>query len=148
MFTSSIPLPVGTPSPIITLASMTGIMTTGTREAEFGDPISMLVWYQNFLYRMYNMNNGKGMPFTPIIYNPLSNYSMLSAPTNEIILFLRVKWEDSQEFYDSYVYYGVEVEDYYRIHNQNKDMYLNSIWTNNYQEDKNSAYPTKGDGGE
>ena len=69
---------------------------------------------------------------------------MAPVTTNNFDLLLRVKREDIWDCYDPYIYEGMDVELYNMSHDQNKDLELNIIWTENYQEDDDRAFQTKG----
>ena len=69
---------------------------------------------------------------------------MAPVTTNNFDLLLRVKREDIWDCYDPYIYEGMDVEQYNMSHDQNKDLELNIIWTENYQEDDDRAFQTKG----
>ena len=91
--------------------------TTGAmEEAEFGAPSLMSAWYRKFLDGLHAMADHKDLPFTLIISDPLSNSFVVPVPTDTTSLLLRVEKEDSWDCYDSYVYEGMEVEEYERSH--------------------------------
>ena len=69
---------------------------------------------------------------------------MAPVTTKNFDLLLRVKREDIWDCYDPYIYEGMDVEQYNMSHDQNKDLELNIIWTENYQEDDDRAFQTKG----
>ena len=74
-----------------------------------------------------------------------TNYTI---PTDAVEILLRTKREDIYDYYNYYIGEGVGVEEYERSHDQNKELGLNGIWDENYQDNDGNFHPTKVQGGE
>ena len=93
------------------------------------------VRYSAFLQKLQDMADGKVLPFTLIISDPLSNSFVGPIPKDAIALSLQAEKEGSSKCYDNYVDKGMELEEYERTHGQNEMLGLNDMRTENYQAD-------------
>jgi zinc finger protein len=93
------------------------------------------VRYIGFLEKLKDMADGVACPFTLIISDPLSNSFIGPVPTDAIALSLQAEKDGNNKCYDDYEDPGMDIEEYERTHEQNEDLGLNDIKTENYQNE-------------
>jgi len=102
----------------------------------FSAPSPIYTKYKQFLDNLKDMADGNIFPFTLIISDPLSNSFVGPVPDDAIRLALQAEKEDNRNCYDDYVDHGMKVEEFERSHDQNEELGLNDIKTENYQKDE------------
>ena len=90
--------------------------------------------YMDFLIKLSNMKEGKSMPFTIIISDPLSNSFVGPIPADAIALALQTEREGNNSCYTSYIDHGMLIEEYERSFEQNEVLGLNDMKTENYDD--------------
>lgn len=99
--------------------------------------------YMAFLGHLKDMADGKRLPFTLVISDPLSNSFIGPIPKDAIALSLQAEKEESTKCYEEYQDHGMDLEEYERTHDQNEILGLNDMMTENYQaEGEKSNYGT------
>lgn len=114
-------------------------------DGTFSSPSPTHVKYQQFLNRLKHTANGGDFPFTLIISDPLSNSFIGPIPPDAIRLALQAEQEDSRQCYDDYIDDGMEIVEFTRSNEQNDELGLSDMKTENYQadaEDRKDYYGT------
>lgn len=101
----------------------------------FSKPSGTHVRYMAFLDRLKNMASGNILPFTLIIIDPLSNSFVGPIPKDSMQLSLQAEKDGNRDCYENYVDPGMEIEEFERNQEQNDDLGISDMKTENYQED-------------
>mmetsp|Transcript_2471 Transcript_2471/g.6478 ORF Transcript_2471/g.6478 Transcript_2471/m.6478 type:complete len:377 (+) Transcript_2471:585-1715(+) len=103
-----------------------------------GDEFSGLIpdhaRYFDFLGRLQNMAAGKTLPFTLIVIDPLSNSSVGPNPKDAAALATQAEKEGSSKCYDTFIDPNMSIEEYKRTDEQDEQLGLNDIKTENYNQ--------------
>ena len=105
-------------------------------DGKFSQPSTTHAKYMQFLSRLKDMASANAFPFTLIISDPLSNSFIGPIPEDAIRLALQAEKEDSRKCYDDYVDNGMTITEFERSQEQNDDLGLSDMKTENYQEDE------------
>jgi zinc finger protein len=87
-----------------------------------------------FLEKLKDMSEGRMLPFTLVISDPLSNSFVGPVPKDAIALSYQAEKDGSNKCYEEYVDRGMQVDEYERSHDQNEYLGLNDIKTEGYSE--------------
>lgn len=99
----------------------------------FSDPSPSHVQYMKFLANLKEMAAGRLLPFTLIITDPLANSFVGPPGPDAVALALQAEKDGSNKCYEDYVDPGMVIEEYERTFQQNEDLGLNDIKTENYR---------------
>lgn len=108
--------------------------TEDSGEQLASSPLTRKVLYTQFMETLKDYANGKSLPFTLIISDPLSNSFVGPVPRDAVALATQVQEEGNDSCYDEYVDDGLEIQEYERSHEQDELLGLNDIQTEHYQE--------------
>lgn len=101
----------------------------------FAPPKEEHVLFSLFLSSLKELKEGKSFPFTITMSDPLSNSFIGPPPEDALRLSLQVEREGgSTECLKSYVDPGLVIEEYERTEEQNEELGLSDMKTENYQE--------------
>jgi len=109
---------------------------------QFSEPNAKHVTYINFLTKLKEMAEGKHVPFTLIVNDPLGNSFIGPIPKDAMALSLQTE-KKGNLCYSAYVDNGLKIEEYERSHEQNEYLGLNDMKTENYKNESD----TEGDDG-
>lgn len=90
--------------------------------------------YLAFLEKLKDMSEGRILPFTLEISDPLSNSFIGPVPKDAIALSFQAEKEGNNSCYGTYVDSGMQIDEYERTHDQNEILGLNDMKTERYQE--------------
>jgi zinc finger protein len=93
------------------------------------------VRYMAFLAKLKDMADGVVLPFTLVISDPLSNSFVGPVQKDAIALSLQAEKEGNTKCYENYEDADMYIEEYERSNQQNEDLGLNDIKTENYQQE-------------
>lgn len=101
----------------------------------FAPPKEEHILFSLFLNSLKELKEGKRFPFTIIMSDPLSNSFIGPSPEDALRLSLQVEREGGcTECLKSYVDPGLVIEEYERTEEQNEELGLLDMKTENYQE--------------
>lgn len=98
--------------------------------------------YLAFLEKLKDMSEGRMLPFTLEISDPLSNSFIGPVPKDAIALSYQAEKEGNHKCYEDYVDKGMKVDEYERSHDQNEYLGLNDMKTENYNSQDVLNYGT------
>jgi zinc finger protein len=106
----------------------------------FAPPKEEHVLFTHFLNSLKELKEGKRFPFTITMSDPLSNSFIGPPPEDAMRLSLQVEREGgSTECLKSYVDPGLTIEEYVRTEEQNEELGLLDMKTENYQQQDEGA---------
>lgn len=99
---------------------------------EFSAPDSRHAKFMAFLRNLEEMAEGRKLPFTLIIVDPLANSFVGPIREDAIALSLKAGQDGNKDCYDSYIDPGIKIEEVERSDEQNETLGLNDIKTEGY----------------
>lgn len=102
----------------------------------FSKPTEAQLKYKQFLQKLKDMADGVfPFPYTLIIPDPLSNSFIGPIPKDAIALALQAEQDGNNDCYDAYEDNGMTIVEFERTEQQNEDLGLLDMKTENYQEE-------------
>ena len=111
---------------------------------EFSEMMSSHAKYAEFLSKLKSMGEGKILPFTLIIDDPLSNSFIGPILSVANALALQAEKEGNKLCYGNYSDSSICIEEYTRSHDQNETLGLNDMKTENYESDEHGKSESRG----
>ncbi len=99
----------------------------------FSPPSSSTTRYMDFLTTLDQMRQGRKLPFTLCMDDPLSNSFIGPVPEVSILLSKKAEREDNNKCLDEYVDPGIQIEEYTRSKDQDEILGLIDMKTENYR---------------
>jgi len=90
--------------------------------------------FVEFLQKLLDMKEGQAFPFTIIISDPLSNSFVGPVPEDAVRLALQADMEGKTQCFNDYVDSGMIIEEYQRTLDQDEQLGLLDMKTENYQD--------------
>ena len=111
---------------------------------EFSEMLPSHVKYAEFLSKLKSMAEGKILPFTLIIDDPLSNSFVGPIVSVANALALQAEKEGNKLCYANYTDSSISIEEYTRSYDQNEMLGLNDMKTENYVSGGNEKSESHG----